>query len=175
MTKTFSFGDKVSNDPTKTNRWLTPNWIVESLGIFDLDPCGAPNHFLARQTYLLENNQNGLILPWNGRVWLNPPYGNEMRPFLKKMSEHQNGIAFIFARTETNNFFDYVWNSAHSILFLKGRVKFMNENFVAPAYANAPSVLVSYSEFDTIALQNSGIPGKLIFLPQSNDFKDGLF
>lgn len=165
----FSFGDKVSNDPTKTNRWLTPKWIVDELGVFDLDPCGAPGYELATETFQIDDGQDGLILPWNGRVWLNPPYGKEAPPFLAKMAEHKNGIAFIFARTETKAFFDYVWNSATAILFLKGRVKFMLDDFTTPGSANAPSVLIAYSEFDADVLRNCSIPGKFVYLGNSNN------
>lgn len=163
----FSFGDKASNDPTKTNRWLTPNWIVEELGHFDLDPCGAPNHNLAERTYQIDDGEDGLALPWNGRVWLNPPYGKEAPPFLAKMSEHRNGIAFIFARTDTKAFFDYVWNSATALLFLKGRVKFMLDDFTTPSHANAPSVLVAYSDNDANILKNCSIVGKYVHLGNS--------
>jgi hypothetical protein len=167
--KQFSFGDKAENDITKTNRWLTPKWIVEALGDFDLDPCGAPNHSLATRTYQLDNGENGLELDWSGRVWLNPPYGREAPPFLKKMSEHRNGIAFVFARTETKAFFDYVWGSAVAVLFLKGRVKFMNADCEITGDANAPSVLIAYSEADAKILENCLIPGKFIRLTQGAD------
>jgi hypothetical protein len=168
--KKFSFGDKVSNDPTKTNRWLTPNWIVEALGEFDLDPCGAPNHSLAKRTYQLDDAEDGLELEWNGRVWLNPPYGKESPPFLKRMAEHGNGIAFIFARTETKAFFEYVWGKATAVLFLKGRVKFLNADYEVTGAANAPSVLIAYSDTDAEILKNSGIPGQFIYLLR--DFRD---
>ena len=162
--KKFSFGDKVSNDITKTNRWLTPKHIVEALGQFDLDPCGAPGHSLAPVTYQLDDGENGLELEWFGRVWLNPPYGKESPPFLKKMSEHKNGIAFIFARTETKAFFEYVWNSATAVLFLKGRVKFLNADYAVTGAANAPSVLIAYSDADADVLASCSIAGHFIRL-----------
>lgn len=162
--KQFSFGDKVSNDPTKTNRWLTPKYIVEALGEFDLDPCGAPNHLLAKRTYQLDSGENGLELEWFGRVWLNPPYGKEMPPFLERMAKHGSGIAFIFARTETKAFFDFVWNKATAVLFLKGRVKFLNADYTVTGAANAPSVLIAYSEDDAEILKKSGIEGHFIYL-----------
>jgi hypothetical protein len=169
----FSFGDKVSNDPTKTNRWLTPNWIVNELGHFDLDPCGAPGHSLADRTYQIDDGENGLLLPWEGRVWLNPPYGNEAPPFLARMAQHKNGIAFIFARTETKAFFDYVWNSATAILFLKGRVRFLlDDGSEAGDRANAPSVLIAYSEKDAYILKNCSIPGKYVYLGNSVSVDD---
>ena len=33
----------------RNDRYLTPKHIVEALGEFDLDPCGAPDHILAHR------------------------------------------------------------------------------------------------------------------------------
>ena len=43
----------------RETRWLTPKPIVEALGRFDLDPCGAPGHELAHETYLVDHGQDG--------------------------------------------------------------------------------------------------------------------
>lgn len=48
----------------RNDRFLTPKHIVEALGKFDLDPCGAPGWDLAARTYLLENGDDGLVDPW---------------------------------------------------------------------------------------------------------------
>jgi hypothetical protein len=146
-------------------RWLTPAYIPAALGEFDLDPCGAPGHSLANTTYLLENGDDGLRDDWFGRVWLNPPYGNLTEPFLERLAKHGNGIALIFARTETRMFFRQVWAKADAILFLEGRLSFLDASGVkAKANAGAPSVLVAYGEENVTALENSGLPGKLIRL-----------
>jgi hypothetical protein len=42
------------------------------------------------------------------------------------MKEHGNGIALTFARTETKMFFECVWNGASALLFLKGRLSFLD-------------------------------------------------
>ena len=125
MKKQFYQKDKEKT----TDVWLTPPSIIEALGKFDLDPC-CPNNLnwkTAELFYSLENDQDGLCLPWNGRVWLNPPYSNWQK-FIQKLKEHNNGIALIFARTETKGFFDYIWNDADSIMFLKSRIKFLNKD-----------------------------------------------
>lgn len=160
--KQFSFGDKVVNDLSKTNRWLTPSWIVESLGEFDLDPCGAPNHDLAKQTFIPERNEDGLKLPWHGRVWVNPPYGREAVPFMQKIAEHGDGILFVFARTDTRAFHEYVFGMADAALFLRGRVRFLKDDDSKTKDANAPSVLVAYGDKNVKALESCGIDGKFV-------------
>ena len=101
------------------DEWLTPPEIVSELGPFDLDPCSPINRPwpTAKKHYTI--NDNGLLLPWEGRIWLNPPYGKYWGFFLDKASHHKNVIALIFARTETKAFHEYVWNRADSLFFFK--------------------------------------------------------
>lgn len=141
--------EKPNNGETDT--WLTPPWLLERLGKFDIDPCPP-------------NGTNGLEIDWNGRVWLNPPYSKNY-DFMKKMSEHTNGIALVFARTETKWFQEFVFKKAHSILFFNKRIKFYKENLEeAKGNAGAPSVLVSYSNYDTEILKNNLDLGYLVLL-----------
>ena len=162
---TVGFGNALGETGVRETRWLTPPSIVEGLGEFDLDPCGAPNHHLAQRTLLLENGDNGITDRWEGRVWCNPPYGKESVPFLDKLSRHPGGgTALIFARTETRMFFDYVWDRASAVLFIKSRIKFLRADLTEADAAQAPSVLVAYGDKDAEALRASGINGKFIDL-----------
>jgi hypothetical protein len=92
---------------------------------------------------------DGLTKAWAGRVWLNPPYGEQTALWLGRMARHRNGIALVYARTETQMFFDHVWSKANGIFFLKGRVCFCRPDGSAAAEAGAPSVLVSYDPGST--------------------------
>lgn len=143
-------------------RWLTPRPIVDALGRFDLDPCGAPDHALAAKTYLLEHGEDGLALPWEGRVWLNPPYGREAVPFMKRLAEHGDGVALIFARTETAMFTRYGWGAADAILFLGQRITFQSAENRQVANSGAPSVLIAYGAANVTALRQCGLPGQLV-------------
>ena len=160
-TKTNAWlGGEAQNEGSRQRptRWLTPTPVVEALGRFDLDPCGAPGHDLADRTYLIDRGEDGLELPWTGRVWLNPPYGKEAYPFLEKMADHGNGVALIFARTETAAFYRYVWDAADAVLFLRGRISFWDADKVpAKANAGAPSCLVAYGQDNVEALRVSGL------------------
>lgn len=159
-----------------TDVWLTPPPIIKSLGEFDLDPCSPINRpwDTAKHHYTIEDN--GLIKQWFGRVWLNPPYGSEAAKWMKLMADHYNGIALIFARTETEMFFEHVWKKAISLLFIEGRLHFhvaedtefkrkgkpsilVKRGEAAHANSGAPSVLISYGSKNVDALANSGIEG----------------
>lgn len=139
--------------------WLTPPEIIRSLGPFDLDPCapiGRPWD-TAYWHYTIEDN--GLLMPWEGRVWLNPPYGRQIGNWLNKMALHCNGIALIFARTDTAAWQNYIFPHANSLLFITGRLNFCKITGEPGDRANAPSVLVSYTDFDSDVLDGSGISG----------------
>ena len=89
--------------------------------------------------------EDGLAAKWEGRVWLNPPYGAHAALWLHKMANHGDGIALLFARTETRMFHDEVWPHAGGILFLDGRLTFCDTNGHPGIYnGGAPSCLVAY-------------------------------
>lgn len=147
-----------------TDVWLTPPHILKALGEFDLDPCASIDRpwDTAKHHYTIEDD--GLAQEWFGRVWCNPPYGKAMIPFLRRMVEHKNGIVLIFARTETKAFFEYVWEKADAILFIKGRIKFHTPDGKLAGTAGSPSVLIAYGEENVKALETCGIDGKLVYL-----------
>ena len=154
-----------------SDTWLTPPEIIQALGPFDLDPCTPDRMPWETAGYRYIAADNGLNLSWHGRVWLNPPYSNEARAWIKRLSDHGHGTALIFARTETAWFWDAVWRSptARGILFFEGRLHFHDENGVrAKANAGAPSVLVAYGDDDAKRLRESGLRGAYLPLPAAN-------
>jgi len=152
--------------------WLTPQGLIRALGEFDLDPCTQPEsrrvYSTAKKHYSLEENGNGLILDWVGRVWLNPPYGRKTFLWLEKLAEHKSGIALIFARTETKGFHAQVFQKANAIFFFEGRLTFARKDGSVDQPANAPSCLVSYSFTDSDAIRlasaRGDIKGRLVEL-----------
>lgn len=148
-----------------TVEWLTPPEVLKALGPFDLDPCSPrirPWDTAARHVSLPDN---GLAMQWTGRVWLNPPYGKWTGRWLQKLAAHGNGIAMIFARTETQMFFEYIWHQANGILFLKGRPCFHRpDGTKASGNSGAPVCLVAYGSENADQLQACGIPGYYVKL-----------
>lgn len=149
----------------KTDEWLTPPRIIKNLGRFDLDPCAAINQPWSTAEHHYTVMDDGLLQPWFGRVWCNPPYGKETGRWLDRLSIHGNGIALTFARTETKMFFRYVWPRADAVLFIKGRLHFYDINGQrAPANSGGPSILIAYGYNNVNALKNCDIEGKLLEL-----------
>jgi hypothetical protein len=147
------------------DEWLTPPNVLGALGAFDLDPCAPVVRPWPMATEHYTAADNGLAKPWRGRVWLNPPYGGETARWMERLADHGNGIALIFARTETGIFFPWVWERASALLFLKGRLHFHYvDGRRAKANGGAPSVLIAYGSNNVEALRSSGLAGKLVEL-----------
>ncbi len=154
-----------------SDTWLTPPEILSALGSFDMDPCAAPEPrpWPTARVMIGKADGDGLAMPWRGRVWLNPPYGNHhvMASWLSKMADHGCGTALIFARTETAAFHDFVWRSAISLLFLEGRLHFHRPDGTRAKFnAGAPSVLVAYGQADAdrLAVAQAALAGAYVRL-----------
>ena len=148
-----NFNTKVTVDSKE--EWLTPPYIIKALGTFDLDPCAPIKSIRPWNTANKHYSvlADGLSKEWKGRVWLNPPYGTKTFLWISKLAEHGNGIALIFARTETKGFHEHIWNKADAIFFFEGRLKFYHvTGKEGKSCANAPSCLVAYGSNNTEAL-----------------------
>lgn len=166
--KLRAMGSHQSHD-ADTHTWLTPPHIIEALGPFDLDPCAAPEPRPWPTARTHWNRQdNSLNRDWFGRVWLNPPYGNYVGHWMKRLAEHGCGTALIFARTETRVFFETVWERATAVRFFRGRLNFYRPDGTHPPdskNAGAPSVLVAYGEADAERLRDCELPGQFLMIP----------
>jgi hypothetical protein len=152
-----------------TNDWITPRWVFERLGPFDLDPCASLTQPwpTARRSFTVADN--GLLQRWDGRVWLNPPYSNgEVENWMARMADYGRGTALIFARTETAAFHSFVWRRTTALLFPRGRLTFHRPDGSLPEAENgggnagAPSVFCAYGAEDAERLSASGIDGAFI-------------
>jgi len=122
---------------TGDNEWYTPQEYIESarrvMGAIDLDPASsevAQERVKAGAFFTIEDD--GLLQPWQGRVWLNPPYAQPaIQHFMEKVTgEHLKG-AIRQAIVLTHNYTDTRWfhigvSGASAICFTRGRIGFLN-------------------------------------------------
>lgn len=150
------------HSPYRGNKseWLTPPPIIEDLGPFDLDPCSPIERPWPTASRHFTLDDNGYRRAWHGMVWLNPPYGPETWRWLARLADHGQGIALVFARTDTAGFAREVWGRSTALRFIHGRLTFHHgDGTPADRNAGAPSVLVAYGPEAAARLQRSTIPG----------------
>lgn len=100
------------------------------------------NHFTVGDDSL---SQDWSVL--EGNLWLNPPYGRDLKHWVKKAYEsslHRSGllVMLIPSRTDTSYWHDYIFDKAQ-IKFIRGRLKFENGG-VASQPAPFPSALITF-------------------------------
>lgn len=150
-----------------TNRWGTPEDIIERarrcMGGITLDPCSEErfNEVVKAEQYysLLERGEDGLVLPWHGKVLLNPPGDTRkgrlglVRKFWEKMltEEIEQCVYIGFSMEQLGQLADA---SAHpsdfSICYLRQRIHFNrhdNKNG-SPSHSNfVAGVSVDHAAF----------------------------
>lgn len=144
----------------QSDEWYTPPEIFEAIGLdFDLDPCWPDTGRAHTPCYKVwTKSQDGLLQPWKGRVWMNPPFGarNGQVPWLKKFIAHGNGIALVPARTSAGWFHDLI-PKCDAILFPKGKTKFHRPDGSIGKSPGTGVVLIAMGETCVNALKRSGL------------------
>jgi hypothetical protein len=147
--------------------WLTPEWIIDALGPFDLDPCAHPKQPWKTATTMIAPPQNGLKVKWSdyGVAFVNPPYGRALTSWARKTAKEGNAFLLVPARTEVLSWFvPYVWRKASAILFLRGRLYFRKPDGSMLGNAGHGSIIAAYGEECKERLRTCDIPGMFVDL-----------
>lgn len=126
-------GEPESAEEKDRDEYYTPDYILEParkvLGRIDVDPasCLAANEVTRALTYY-DKESNGLLHPWRGNAWLNPPYSNPL-PWIEKLfAEYEGGrltAALVLTNTvNTPQWARLLWQSEGIVCLLNRRVKF---------------------------------------------------
>ena len=133
---------------SETNEWSTPIDLYNSLDEiynFTLDPCSTKENAKCDKFFTIEDD--GLKQDWSNEiVFMNPPYGREIKDWVKKAYEESlkgaTVVCLIPSRTDTKYWHDYIFPYSSEITFLKGRLKFGNSKNSAPF----PSAIIVFKE-----------------------------
>jgi hypothetical protein len=137
MLQTRNQGRPWAFQGTHNGEWYTPVDYIEAarqvLGEIDLDPAScdlAQQTVRARRYFTLADN--GLQRPWQGRIWLNPPYRQPaIGQFVAKLCEEWQAGKVTAAILLTNPFTSDIWFHqaealAARLCFTKARIHFTN-------------------------------------------------
>ena len=141
---------------SKNMDWCTPPDFFAELDRefhFDLDPAATDKSAKCARYYTPADD--GLSKDWGGcRVFCNPPYGRHIHKWVRKAYEESRKpgtvvVMLIPARTDTTYFHDYIFHGkADEVRFLRGRLKFTDEDGNAKDAAPFPSAVIVWKSRD---------------------------
>jgi phage N-6-adenine-methyltransferase len=142
---------------SKSDNWPTDPKVFQYFNDefqFTTDVCADDDN--AKCSTYFTKYINGLIQPWTGVCWMNPPYGRTIGLWMQKAYEESRQgctvVCLVPARTDTRWWQDYV-PFASEVRFFKGRLRFGNGQYPAPF----PSALVVFKP-STTSTQYSYLP-----------------
>ena len=124
--------------------WNTPKWILELVSQFfdsdfdgpwprtrhpiDLDPSSDHGHWVPAERHYTKQD-NGLLLPWSGKVFCNPPYGADVPKWVDKACREYNDgepdeIIMVLPGRPGSKWFAQI-SDQHAICFLSHRLRFV--------------------------------------------------
>lgn len=122
---------------SKRQDWATPQEFFQMLDEefgFDLDVCATAENAKCERYFTPDDD--GLAQDWYGMCWMNPPYGSEIKQWIRKAYEESRKdgvtvVALIPARTDTQYWHDYVMRAAE-VRLVRGRLRFEGADSSAP-------------------------------------------
>jgi DNA N-6-adenine-methyltransferase Dam len=137
--RAFRTKDAHVGSNTGMPEWYTPAELIDAardvLGGIDLDPASSD---IANETVKADRyytvDVNGLTQPWQGRVWMNPPYtAGLVGLFATKLLDEHHAGNVPAALALTNNSTDTRWwqslaRRSRGVCMLAGRVRFYDED-----------------------------------------------
>ena len=135
-------GAEVCYSHPKTVEWGTPQDFFDALHEefgFTLDVAATPEN--AKCERYFTRAEDGLSQDWGSECcWMNPPYGREIRHWMRKAHESSLSgatvVCLVPARTDTGWWWDYAMRG--EIRFIRGRLRFEGGSKTNPLSHNAP-------------------------------------
>jgi site-specific DNA-methyltransferase (adenine-specific) len=130
-----------------SDEWETPQALFDELswifGGFTLDPCATTAN--AKCGRFFTRAEDGLAHRWEGKVFINPPYGRDIGRWVRKAFEESLQGALVVcllpARTDTRWWQDFARRG--QVWFLRGRLRFGEARNAAPF----PSAIVIFGRY----------------------------
>jgi len=146
---------------SESDEWFTPAELIDAarevMGSIDTDPAShyEANRRHVHATIWYSKNQDGLRTdnPWNGNVWLNPPYGRgegSAKDFIDrlvnelKLGTVTQAITCLNIASSTANWFLPVWKHASIHLVYLGRPDFWLPNNEQSTNSPSKGIILSY-------------------------------
>ena len=145
MSRLFDVANVIDSDD-----WYTPSWLLNGLGIeFSMDVAAPDRRTHVQCVTSLTVADDGLLTPWEGVVWCNPPYSNPA-PWCRKWANHTPGGCLLI-RSDLSTSGPFVaFTAAHAMYVPPKRLQFFSGAGKPTGAANFSTVLLGRGE-DAVA------------------------
>lgn len=135
----------------------TPAWIFEALGLhFDLDVATSHSEFVVVPTNKkFTKEDDALAQPWEGLVWMNPPYSG-VTPWVEKWLDHGNGFCLVPLGSQ-GKWVNRLWESEAKLVYMPPNMKFIGGQDGKMCAHRWRIALWAIGDVAITALENSGI------------------
>jgi hypothetical protein len=140
----------------KNDTLQTPKWVIDELGVIDLDPCAGLETSIGLENWRIENGEDGLEKAWFGFVYCNPPF-SQKEEWANRMIEHGNGILILPERGSAP-WFGPLAKAAGSYWVMGKKINFVG----GPSSNNLGSCLFAFGDKARQRLLKSKLPGHLV-------------
>jgi hypothetical protein len=153
----------VPDHHTRSAEWYTPPLVFEAMGVvFDLD-IASPGADVVPWIPALRHltpADDGLAQPWEGFVFMNPPFGLRygMQRWLDKFIAHGNGVALLPLYGYTRWWQGFT-SRADMVLFVASRLDFIRNPPTKSHSAAFGSMLVGVGDKAVLALRTASANG----------------
>lgn len=111
--------------------WPFVRQLERTFGAFELDPFAQKKTAKAPRYYSIRRGDDGLRLPWDGRVFFNPIYSNPKPAVRRAWRETRRGRCPLAVGLLPSSCIDTAWFHLYvlpvaEIHFVKGRIAFLN-------------------------------------------------
>ncbi|GEM70916.1 N-6-adenine-methyltransferase [Sphingomonas aquatilis NBRC 16722] len=158
-----------------TDEWYTPPAVFEALGErFDMDvaaPFDVTAIHVPAKSFICANSLSG---PWDGFVWMNPPFGgrNAVVPWLDRFFAHGDGIALVPDRTSAPWFWD-AFRKCDAVLFTR-KIRFLRPDGSEGKSPSCGTALMAAGERGVAALERAAVQGfGILATPRHPDIGEG--
>jgi hypothetical protein len=109
----------VQQEQLTSDDYYTPRWVFDRMGLrFDVDVCAPPGgvEWVPADRYY-DQAADGLAQPWEGRVWMNPPF-SDCAPWTRRFVEHRHGVCVVQVSKSKHS--AALWQAADAVTFVGG-------------------------------------------------------
>lgn len=115
---------------SKSEEYETPDEIFRPLQRefnIKLDVCATKENAKCKRYFT--KKENALDMNWDENFWMNPPFGRNLKKWVKKAYEESQkgvrGVILLPVRSNTQWWHKYIIDTGAEVRFLKGETKFV--------------------------------------------------